>query len=255
MKDSTADAVRDYWDAYAANLSVPGESWGSPSFFSAIKLDHDRMYGGANRILDLETIAGKRLLELACGIGLDTVEFAAHGADVTAIDFSPTCLDLARRSLEQRGLGATVEHANAEALPYDSESFDIVVARGLLMFTVDDGKVVSELRRVLKPGGRANILVHNRYSWYVWFAAVSGTNRVHESGEPPIDRLYTRAQVRRMLDGFSSVEITFDRYPTEAKRSGISAQLFNRLVVPAARWLPRPVMGPLGYYLIVDAIK
>lgn len=255
MTDPAKSAVRDYWDRYARNMSAPGEEWGSAGFFEAIKIDHDRMYGGSNVVLDLEAVRGRDLLELACGIGLDTVEFAGHGARVTSIDFSPTCLDLARRFLGYRGLSATVESADAESLPYGPESFDVVVARGLLMFTPDDRGVVSEMLRVLRPGGEANILVHHRFSWYVALAALSGTNRVHVDGEPPLNRLYSVAGLRSLLSGFSSVKLIFDRLPVATRRGGLPAALFNRVVVPAARALPARLLNRTGYYIIAKAFK
>jgi SAM-dependent methyltransferase len=248
-------AVRDWWDQHARSLVVPGCSWGSEAFFSTIKLEHDRMYGGANRLLGLPALGGRELLELGCGIGLDTVEFAAAGARVTAVDFAPACLDLAGRFLRQRGLAARLEAHDAEALPFADASFDVVVARGLLMFTPSDEALVREVFRLLRPGGQAQLLVHNRYSWYVALAALSGTRRVSEAGDPPIDRLYTLRRLRRLLRRFSAIDVERDRYPVATQRGGAAARLFNGCVVPLARRLPGGVVRPFGYYLIARATR
>jgi ubiquinone/menaquinone biosynthesis C-methylase UbiE len=254
--DEALKQVERYWDAYAAGLDVQGTPWGSREFFAAIKAEHDQAYAYANHILDLAKLEGRSLLELACGIGLDTIEFARHGAAVTAIDLSATCLDLAERQLAYHNLQATLEIGNAESLRYPANSFDFVVARGILMFTRKASRVVDEILRVLKPGGEANILLHNRFSWYVFLAKISGTNLVHEAKDPPINKFYSVWQVQKMFGKFSSYQIFFDRFPlTTTKRTGTFAQLYNQLVVPFARTIPNAIIKTFGFYIIIKAIK
>lgn len=253
--EAAVENVRAYWDAYAAHLEAPGKAWGSKEFFSAIKSQHDRVYAYANRILNLPTLRGRSVLELGCGMGLDTVEFARHGATVTALDLSPTCIDLARRHLAYHGLQAALEMGNAEELPYPADSFDVVVARGLLMFTPDDSGLVDEIFRVLRPGGEAHILLHNRFSWYVLLAKISGTNLLRDPQDPPVNKLYSPWQAARLFDRFSSVEMFFDRLPLPTERPGTLAQVYNRLFVPLVRWIPAPLIRPVGFYIIFKAMK
>jgi len=248
--------VAKYWSDYVRRIKTNGDTWGSKEFFAEIKSQHDQMYGYANRILDLASLQGRSLLELGCGIGLDTVSFAKHGARVTAIDLSPSCLDLAKRWLGYCELEATLEVGNAEDLHYPSNTFDIVVARGLLMFTPNERKVVAEILRVLKPGGVANILLHNRWSWYVLFAKASRTNLVDEAEDPPINKLHSVREAQRLCAPFSYHQVTLDRFPSvNTKRVGLAARLYNRILVPATQRLPHLVIRPVGYYIIIKAIK
>jgi ubiquinone/menaquinone biosynthesis C-methylase UbiE len=254
--DEVLKQVERYWDAYATGLDVQGTPWGSREFFAAIKAEHDQAYGYANHILNLANLEGRSLLELACGIGLDTVEFARHGAAVTAIDLSPTCLDLATRQLAYHNLQVTLEIGNAESLRYPASSFDFVVARGVLMFTPNDLRTIDEIFRVLKPGGEASILLHNQFSWYVLLAKISGTNLVHEAKDPPINRLYSVRQARKLLGKFSTYQIFFDRFPAATtKRTGLFGHLYNQLFVPFARTIPAALIRPFGFYIIIKAIK
>jgi ubiquinone/menaquinone biosynthesis C-methylase UbiE len=247
--------VQQYWDTYSSRLEVPGKTWGSREFFAKIKSEHDKVYAYANEILNLANLKGRCLLELGCGIGLDTVEFARCGADVTAIDLSPTCIELAKRLMLYYNLDSTVEVGNAEKLKYPSNSFDIVVARGLLMFTPNDSRVLSEILRVLRPGGEVNILLHNRLSWYVFLAKISRTNLVDEVKDPPVNRLYSIREVQEMLAKFSSYKIFFDRFPSKTKRMGILAQIYNQGFVSLAQIFPSVVIRPIGFYIIIKAIK
>jgi SAM-dependent methyltransferase len=249
------EEVRAYWEWYIENTRIPGEASGSRGFFESIRVDHEKAYACANQVLRLSRLEGKTLLELGCGIGLDTVQFARHGALVTAIDVSSRALELARRNLEYNGLKATLELGNAEELRFEENSFDVVVARGILMFTPDDEKVADEVSRVLKPGGSAQFLLHNRFSWYVLLGKMSGTKRIHEEGGPPVNRLYGVRQARKLMTSFSSHQIAFDRLPFETGRAGIAAKLFNRIVVPLSRAIPGRILRPFGYYMIITAVK
>jgi ubiquinone/menaquinone biosynthesis C-methylase UbiE len=261
MPDSVAtrvpllEEVQAYWDWYISSIQVAGEEFGSKDFFDSIKVDHAQAYSCANELLNLPRLKGKSLLELGCGIGLDTVEFARHGAEVTAVDVSALALDLARKNLEHNGLQARVEYGNAEELGFKADTFDFVVARGILMFTPDDLRIVNEIFRVLRPGGEAQILLHKRFSWYTLLAKLSRTNLVHEKQDPPVNRLYSVGEAHRLFKKFSKHQIFFGRFPSPSKRKGIFAQAYNRLLIPLTRLLPTAMIRPIGYYMIVKAIK
>jgi ubiquinone/menaquinone biosynthesis C-methylase UbiE len=252
----TMKEVEEYWEAYAKGLEVAGEAWGSQRFFAAIQSEHGKAYAQANQILNLNRVRGRSLLELGCGIGLDTVEFARHGASVTALDLSPACVDLARRLLSYHSLEANLMISNAEDLPYPSDSFDFIVARGLLMYTENDSNVMNEIWRILKPGGEANVLLHNRYSWYAVLAKIAGTKLYSEPHDPPVNRLYSIQEVTTMLAKFSSYKIFFDRFPAiTKKRQGVVASLYNRVFVPLFNVLPKRPLRHTGFYIIAHAVK
>ena len=252
---SQMQAVIGYWEWYMENTIVPGQDFASKGYFDAIKVDHERAYSSPNENLDMPSLNGKTILELGCGIGLDTVELVRHGADVKAIDVSLMALDMAGKNLAFNGFEAPLERENAEALSYGSNSFDQVLSRGILMFTPDDSKIVDEIHRVLKPGGQVQALLHNRNSWYVAMAKAAGTNLVHEGGDPPINRLYSVGKAKDMFRKFSDVKILMGRFPFASRRKGPVAQVFNRVVVPISKMLPKPLMRPFGYYIIVKAVK
>ena len=253
--DGPMQAVTGYWEWYMKHTIVPGREFASQGYFDAIKADHERAYSSPNEALDMPGLKGKSVLELGCGIGLDTVELVRHGAEVTAIDNSTMALDMAGMNLAFNGFEARLERENAEALSYESNSFDQVLSRGILMFTPDDNKIVDEIHRVLKTGGQAQALLHNRNSWYVAMAKAAGTNLVHEGGDPPINRLYSVAKAKAMFREFSDVKIVMGRFPFASRRKGIFAQVFNNIVVPISKMLPKPLVRPFGYYIIVKAVK
>jgi 2-polyprenyl-6-hydroxyphenyl methylase/3-demethylubiquinone-9 3-methyltransferase len=97
--------------------------------------------------------AGKRVLDLGCGGGFTAEELARRGAAVVGVDPAAELLDVARNHAEQSSLQVDYRHGTGEQIPADAESFDIVVCVDVLEHVADLPRVLTEVRRVLKPNG------------------------------------------------------------------------------------------------------
>ncbi|HLC51655.1 MAG TPA: class I SAM-dependent methyltransferase [Candidatus Nanoarchaeia archaeon] len=95
---------------------------------------------------------GKKLLEIGCGSGLQTIDFIKKGAKVTAIDISSKSVSVTRSLLKKNNLRAEVKKINAENMNLPNDSFDIVYINCVLMHANQD-KTIKESLRVLKRGG------------------------------------------------------------------------------------------------------
>lgn len=88
----------------------------------------------------LGTLQGKRILDLGCGPGLYTLEYARRGASVTGVDFSPAMLDLARRNAETAKLGSLIEYRQADLASYEAaETYDLIIMSGLTEYLPKQG--------------------------------------------------------------------------------------------------------------------
>lgn len=96
---------------------------------------------------------GKRALEVGCGGGILTEEIARLGFETTGIDPSAHSLKIATGHARGSGLTITYEQGAGEALPYADNAFDAVFCCDVLEHVRDLPKVISEISRVLKPGG------------------------------------------------------------------------------------------------------
>ncbi|NCF28257.1 MAG: methyltransferase domain-containing protein [Gammaproteobacteria bacterium] len=97
---------------------------------------------------------GTRVLDVACGTGQMAFPAAAAGARVTGIDIAPGLIEQARARAESEGAKIRFDEGDAEALPYEDGSFDLVISLIGAMFAPRPELVASELMRVCRPGGR-----------------------------------------------------------------------------------------------------
>jgi ubiquinone/menaquinone biosynthesis C-methylase UbiE len=121
-----------------------------------------------------ESVSGKRVLVVGCGVGDDAFYLARAGADVDAFDLSPDLLAVAETTARTERLAIRFTTMTAESLDYPDRSFDCVVARDILHH-VDIPQCLSEVLRVMKPGAlfaadevyAHSVLRSTRYSWLV----------------------------------------------------------------------------------------
>lgn len=102
--------------------------------------------------------SGMRVLDVAAGTGNTSLPAAERGASVTASDLTPELLEAGRRRAEEQGLELEWAEADAENLPFDDESFDVVMSAIGAMFAPNHGAVADELVRVCRPGGTIALL-------------------------------------------------------------------------------------------------
>jgi phosphoethanolamine N-methyltransferase len=116
----------------------------------------------AKMLAGLKT-SGRHILDIGCGIGGPAFEMArTHGASVVGIDLEAPLIERAQQAASTRVLGDQCEFQTVSAgpLPFDDESFDIVVSAGAFTQTADKAGLLAESSRVLKPGGHLSC-----YEW------------------------------------------------------------------------------------------
>ncbi len=115
----------------------------------------ERLYGVGDRLVEHTGIGPTdRVLDVACGTGNVAIPAAAAGATVTGVDLTPRMLEVARRRADEAAVDVEWREADAEDLPFEDGSFDVVVSAFGCMFAPRHDVVADELARVLRPGGR-----------------------------------------------------------------------------------------------------
>jgi ubiquinone/menaquinone biosynthesis C-methylase UbiE len=205
--------------------------------------------------------SGEDVLDIGGGMGTDLAQFAKHGARVTDVDLSGGHLALAQENLALRGLTGRFVHHDAETLPFEDSSFDVVYSNGVIHHTPHTERVVREIYRVLRPGGRAIVMIYAESSLYYWRNVVlwvalrgeglltrsmgdilSRTVERTENDAQPLVKVYTRPSARWLFKDFTDVSIAQRQMePWELPR-------------PLTRFLPA-IERVAGWNLIVKARK
>ena len=108
----------------------------------------------------LDVRSGERLLDVASGSGNAAMAAARRGLEVTGIDYVPALLDRARARTDAEGLDAIYVEGDAEALPWQAGSFDVVSSVFGAMFAPNQEQTAQELARVTRRGGRIGLVAH-----------------------------------------------------------------------------------------------
>ena len=98
------DEVQAYWDARPCNVRHSTQPVGTRAYFDEVEARKYRVEPHIRSFADFARWKGKRVLEIGCGIGTDTINFARAGAEVTAVDLSPKSLEIARARADVFGL-------------------------------------------------------------------------------------------------------------------------------------------------------
>lgn len=261
---SDAASVRRYWDArplgtqYVADPSV---EVGSPEFFAHIRpwMNPFKFPWIMDRIdREAAILADRHLLELGCGMGFDSVELLKRGVRVTATDLTPRAVELARRHFELESLSPeAVRVENAFDLSFDDETFDAVWANGVIHETGDPERAMTEVYRVLKPGGRAIIShFYRRPSWMYLVYRLGRENIEHPDEDPPVRQFLTERQIEHLFRSFE-IESTAREHERALPvfRRGPKAALYTWIFRPLYNLLPRRVAEAFAYKYSVTAVK
>ena len=117
----------------------------------------------------LGDVRGKRVLELGCGAAAGARWLATRGADVVALDLSAGMLRHARQAAERSAVSVPLVQADALALPFADDAFDMVcTAFGAIPFVADSGAVMREVARVLRRGGTWVFSLTHPMRWIFW---------------------------------------------------------------------------------------
>jgi ubiquinone/menaquinone biosynthesis C-methylase UbiE len=264
------DQVARFWDRRPCNIRHSPAPVGSRRYFDEVEARKYRVEPHIPGFADFPRWRGKRVLEIGCGIGTDTVNFARAGATVTAVDLSAESLRIARQRAEVMGVADRIQFHRADAESLDSvlpvESYDLVYAFGVLHHTPRPDRALRQLRRYLAPGGTLKAMLYHRRSWKVLsIAARHGRLRDldrlvarHSEAQTgcPVTHLYSRRQAQALLraTGFrvtdAAVQHIFPyRVSDYVRYEHVRAWPWRALPGPVFRWLERRI----GWHLCLTA--
>jgi len=205
------NAVADFWNAEPCGSRYLGEK----SEFEAHSRARYQLEPYIFDFAGFTSARGLRVLEIGVGIGADYEQWLKAGAIASGVDLSAPSLERSRRRCKLAGFVPDLHLADAENLPFASNSFDVVYSYGVMHHSPNTAKCLIEAWRVLKPGGEARIMLYHHVSltgimlWlrYGIWRAQSIRQCVHEYLESPGTKTFTRSEVFGLMRDFENVSI------------------------------------------------
>ena len=271
--DVPTDRVREYWNRRPCNLRHSQAPVGTREYFDQVEARKYLVEPHIPGFAQHERWAGKRVLEIGCGLGTDTINFARAGASITAIDLSAKSLELAQQRAAVFDLSDRITFLEADAERLSDyvapEAYDLIYSFGVIHHSPHPERILEELRRhFVGPASTVKLMVYHRHSWKVaalvlqeangaWWKLDEAVAKQSEAQTGcPVTYSYSRRGLSDLLGryGFAVEQMFVDhifpyRVTDYVQYRYVKAFPFNILPEPATRALERR----LGWHLCVTA--
>jgi len=269
--DLLKQEVRDHW-----NQESCGEGYAAVENGLDLMLQEKARYELEPYIFDFAKFdqgRDKDVLEIGVGMGADHHMWAlAKPRSLTGVDLTPRAIEFTRSRFAAQGLTSDLRVNDAEALPFQDGSFDIVYSWGVMHHSPNTQQCFREAWRVLRPGGIARIMVYNTYSlvglmlWLRYGLFLGRPLRAMDDIyfhhlESPGTKAYRPEAAIRMMSavGFSDVACRIQLSHGDLLEGQIGAHHQAWLVRAAKSFWPRGLLrrtaAQYGLYLLIEARK
>lgn len=226
FKEKKIDEVKNYWNSRPCNLRHSQKSIGSKEYFEEVEARKFFVEPHLVEFANFPSVKGKKVLEIGCGLGTTTINFAKFASKVTAVDLSDKSIELAKKRAEVYGLSDKIDFLNCNAEELSNylplQEYDLIFSFGVIHHSPNPDKILSELHKFLKPSGQLKVMVYYRYSWKVlWIMLKYGkfqfwniAKHVAKYSEAqtgcPITYSYSESDAKKLFqnEGFKIVEMS-----------------------------------------------
>jgi ubiquinone/menaquinone biosynthesis C-methylase UbiE len=252
--------IEEYWSRNVPGLDINSKKASPDTKEFFIEVDNFRF---ANEpyvptLIDSFARQGVRVLEIGCGLGSDSRYMAKRGTKITSLDLSFSNVSSTIQGMRLLGLSGRGVCSDAENLPFATNTFDTVYSFGVLHHTPDTKKAIDEVYRVLKPGGKAVVMLYHKGYAYLYINMLFGIKRLFISEEKlisqhydftPLSKMYSKKQAQRLFNKFSSVKFEVTTFAFGGININPKLKLMHNLLKNDF------LMNKLGQFLIIKAEK
>ncbi|MDO8571671.1 MAG: methyltransferase domain-containing protein [bacterium] len=222
--ENKLENVEQYWNTRPCNIRHSDKEIGTREYFDAIEKRKYFVEPHIPNFAEFSRWKGKRVLEIGCGIGTDSINFARAGADLTIVELSEKSLELCKKRFEIYGLTARFYQGNAEKLSsfVPLEKYDIIYSFGVIHHTPDPAKVIHEIKKYCHKETELRVMLYSKWSWKVfWIILLYGKGAFWKANTlvpkfseaqigSPVSYAYSFNEIRALLDGFQVQKIYKD---------------------------------------------
>lgn len=174
MYMSSIQAVYSFWNDRPCNIKHSTKSENTVDFFDEIAKKRYTAEPHIKNFMDTTNWSGKKVLDLGCGIGTDSVSFAKAGANVTCIDLTESGISLCKKNFALHDLSGVFYKGNIEELDTilsekDLNSFDLIWSFGVIHHTPNPQKVFEKIPKFLNDSGEIRCMLYSKFSYKLFW--------------------------------------------------------------------------------------
>jgi 2-polyprenyl-3-methyl-5-hydroxy-6-metoxy-1,4-benzoquinol methylase len=267
----TIEQVREFWDRRPCNVRHSIKPAGTLEYFEEVERRKYFVEPHIPEFAQFSRWKGKKVLELGCGIGTDSINFARKGAHLTAVDVSERSLEICRQRFDIYGLQAQFYCGNIEDLTsfLPPQRFDLIYSFGVIHHTPNPKNVLAGIKKVCSPNTEVRIMLYSKWSWKVlWILLTYGHGAIWKLQH--LVRAYSEAQTGCPVTyyySFREIAQLFKEFEIQSiRKEHIFPYIIDKYVqyqyerLWYFRALPRPVFRwlqhQLGWHtLVVGRVK
>lgn len=218
---TTINDVKKFWDDRPCNIKHSNEEIGSIEYFNQVEKKKYFVEPHILKFADFKKWEGKKVLEIGCGIGTDSVNFSRNGADITCVELSEKSLDLCKKRFDVFNLKGKFYLCNAENLVsvVPVEKYDLIYSFGVIHHTTEPIKVVKQIKEYMSKESEARIMLYSKYSWksfeffikhgYKFNFNLKKTIQYFAEAQLgcPVAFTYTKEEVKKLLSDFEIISM------------------------------------------------
>ncbi len=269
LDSSAKEQVRDFWDEAACGENLYLRGTAAEDYAAQA----EQRYALEPYIADFarfEAAKDKDVLEIGVGLGADHQRFAAAGARLSGVDLTERAILHTRQRLALFGLASDLRVGDAERLPFDDDSFDLVYSWGVIHHSPETDAAAREILRVLRPGGRFAVMIYHKRSligYMLWlrYALLRGRPLTSLDSiyarhlESPGTKAYSPDEARALFPGAVGVEVRTILTHGDLLEGKAGQRHEGPLLAFARRIWPRPLIRRLlpghGLFLLIEGRK
>lgn len=260
---------KDFWNESSCGEKLFLEGFSKEDYLKQSKVRY-QLEPEILEFAEFEIFKGKKTLEIGVGLGSDHMLLAENGAILTGIDLTDRAIGHTKRRFRLLNLASELKLADAEDLPFQDASFDMVYSWGVIHHSPNTPGIVDEIFRILKPGGKAKIMIYHKYSlvgFMLWlryglfaFRPFIGLNRIyHDYLESPGTKAYSYKDAETLFSNFKVNSISSPLTHGDLLESQEGQRHEGKILDFARKFWPRKLLKWLapnnGLFLMLDIEK